>query len=277
MRCGRARSLYTQKFDVEVTNWFASTSKPSPQPTPAPTTWLPSPAPSLLPSASPAPSLAPTSQDTAVVALTWQLVATAPPTDDDKDTLKTKILDQVGSGQVVKNFEVAFNSRRRRLGEKPEEEEVEEGGDQANHWEQGQQRTVVTWEVSFDVITTVDAASSVESSVVGDLQNSTFTADLQTSVTAITTVTVPVAVVQTRRPSSVPSPAPTSVPVPAPTSSPVPAPSASPVASPTASATTTSVSSSNTLLSAASALVIAGLAVAIVLTCVIFGEKHNEL
>ena len=165
--------------------------------TPAPSVAV-TPAPTLPPS--PVPTLAPTAADTALVEVLWAMAASAPPTDGDKATLKSKIATQLEIDPTtgMKNFNVASQTARRLA--------------------PGRRALLAeTWTVTFDIVSTTGSAAAESASAVEALEDATFEAAVKTDISSIDSFEAPVAVVQTRHPSPQPSPQPSAQPVPAPT------------------------------------------------------------
>ena len=131
------------------------------------------------------PSLAPTASDTAIISLSWSMDASAPPSESDKDALERMVVQQIGPGHTIKNIVVHYTTRRRNL-------------------------FAATWQITFDVVSTFDAAPTVKSSVIAALYNSAFTSDLQMAITSINHIDPLVALIMTRGPSSAPTSEPTS-------------------------------------------------------------------
>jgi len=199
---------YTHK---PTTTTHTPTMFPVPYPTivPVPSPTLPAPTQVPVPAPTPSPTPPPTSVDTTTIAVAIVLVASAPPTDDDKSTLKGDIVTQIGLAESdIRNFEVTYVARRRQL-------------------------LTGTWDVTFDVVASLSEvgeadAASFQADIESELTDSTFQASVVSSIAAVDSFESVTSVVQTRNPSSVPVPAPTGYP----TMPPIPVPTPQPTSQP---------------------------------------------
>ena len=173
------------------------TALPTNQPTPDPTH-----NPTALPTTSP-PTLIPTTADTVTAAVSFEVVATAAPTDADVALLRTTVADTLSVNEgAVRHLAVVSAQRRRVL--------------LADSY---------TWSISFDVSVSLSLTSAVDvfdfvADVSTKLNKVSFVIALASALTSITSVGQVTANAYERAPSKAPAVAPLRGPSPQPSSAP---------------------------------------------------------
>jgi hypothetical protein len=167
----------------------------------------PSPVPVTVPSAAPLPASLPTAADTVVISVSFELKASAEPTNSDKTSLKTKIASALGVDEGnLKGFTVVSSLTGR-----------------LSNTLLRQRRdllAIYTWTASFDLIvslaaTTSSSSSDLVSSVATALTDPSFVSDISDELGAVVDITTVVVVRITRQPTAAPTTPPTAKPVPA--------------------------------------------------------------
>jgi hypothetical protein len=157
---------------------------------------------------SPAPSTLPTPVDTVSVSLAMSVVATAPPTDDQKKSFRSTLATSLGvPTSSIRNFLIISASRRLQATSRL-------GGDASA----SRALSTVTWAVSFDLVVSltdvsgatvgVDSAASLGQAASAALADPGFETAMSTNLGVPVTVdaaSVSVTAISTRRPTAFPS------------------------------------------------------------------------
>jgi hypothetical protein len=181
--------------------------KPTLFPSSMPTIIQQSPSPMLKPTdiPTPAPSSLPTASDTVGLAVSFELKASAEPTNSDKTYLKTKIASAIGMDEGNLRGFTVVSSLARRL----------------SNTLLRQRRDLLatyTWTASFDVVvslaaTTSSSSSDLENFVAAALTEASFVSDISTQLGATVDTSTVVAVRISRQPTAASTAPPTAAPV----------------------------------------------------------------